>query len=179
MFEGQVESSTRINLLYDDVSRHYHVIANLTCAMAKQFVCKECGKGSRRDTQHKCDQTCSDCMANPPCLFSGVRIPCTDCNRHFKSASYFDNHKKGVGKNKKHLCERRRNCGSCDAPITREDPKHECGKLFCETCKQNMEIGHLCNMQPLKDEIPNGGDRVLYVYYDFETTQNTTYIYSD
>jgi hypothetical protein len=34
MFEGQVESSTRINLLYDDVSRHYHVIANPTGAMA-------------------------------------------------------------------------------------------------------------------------------------------------
>ena len=35
MFEGQVDASKRINLLYDDVERHYHVITNVTGAMAK------------------------------------------------------------------------------------------------------------------------------------------------
>jgi len=35
MYEGQVESSKHINLLYDDVERH-HVITNLTGAMAKK-----------------------------------------------------------------------------------------------------------------------------------------------
>jgi hypothetical protein len=43
MFEGQVEKSYRINLLYDDTARHYHVIGSLTGAMAKRFVCKACG----------------------------------------------------------------------------------------------------------------------------------------
>jgi len=36
MFEGQVESAKRLNLLYDDVDRHYHVITNLTGSMAKR-----------------------------------------------------------------------------------------------------------------------------------------------
>jgi hypothetical protein len=45
MFEGQVEMSDHINLLDDDTTRHYHVIGSLTGAMAKQFVCKACGKG--------------------------------------------------------------------------------------------------------------------------------------
>jgi len=45
MFEGQVESSKRINLLYDDVNRHCHVITNLTAAMARRYVCKSCSKG--------------------------------------------------------------------------------------------------------------------------------------
>ena len=31
-FDGQVESEKRINLVYDDVNRHYHVINNLTDA---------------------------------------------------------------------------------------------------------------------------------------------------
>ena len=35
MFEGHVESNKRLNLLYDDVDSHYHVITNLTGAMAK------------------------------------------------------------------------------------------------------------------------------------------------
>ena len=52
---------------------------------------------------------------------------------------------------------------------------HECNKRFCDNCKQNKEIGHLCYMRPLKDDLPPAGDKVLYVFYDFETTQNTSY----
>jgi len=53
-FDGRVESEKRINLVYDDVSRHYHVINNLTGAMARQYVCKGCNKGCRRGETHKC-----------------------------------------------------------------------------------------------------------------------------
>ena len=42
MFDGQVQTEKRINLLYDDVSRHYHVIVNITGAMAKRYVCEAC-----------------------------------------------------------------------------------------------------------------------------------------
>ena len=45
MYEGSVETSERLNLLYYEVTRHYHVTGNLTEAMAKRFVCKACGKG--------------------------------------------------------------------------------------------------------------------------------------
>ena len=40
MFEGQVDSSKHLNLIYDDVERHYHVITNLTSAMAKRYYVK-------------------------------------------------------------------------------------------------------------------------------------------
>jgi len=30
-------------------------------------------------------------------------------------------------------------------------------------------------MRPLKDVLPDTSDKVLYVFYDFETTQNTKY----
>ena len=36
------------------------------------------------------------------------------------------------------------------------------------------EIGHFCFMQPLKNELPRSDD-VLYVFYDFETTQDTKF----
>jgi len=39
IFEGQVTSEKRVNLLYDDVNRHYHVITNLTGAMSKRYIC--------------------------------------------------------------------------------------------------------------------------------------------
>jgi len=66
MFEGQVDSTKRLNILYDDIERHYYVIANLTGAMARKYVCKGCKKACTSDVTHACDQTCSDCMASPP-----------------------------------------------------------------------------------------------------------------
>jgi len=36
MFEGQVESSKRLNLLYDDVDRHFHAVRNLTGKSVKR-----------------------------------------------------------------------------------------------------------------------------------------------
>jgi len=93
MFVGRVKSAKRLNLLYDDVERHYHVIANLTGAMARRYVCKAYNKSCRRAVTHVCDQTCSDCMMSLPCAFEYIRIPCEICNRHFKSQKCFDNHK--------------------------------------------------------------------------------------
>jgi len=78
IFEGQVDSSKHLNRLYDDVERHYHVITNLTWAMAKRYVCKACHKNCGRDITHVCDQTCSDCMASPPCAFSDARTYCDE-----------------------------------------------------------------------------------------------------
>jgi hypothetical protein len=81
IFDGHIESENSINLLYDDVTRHYHVIASLTGAMAKRYICKGCNKGCKRDITHKCEQTCSDCNSIPPCVTTYVRIPCDACNR--------------------------------------------------------------------------------------------------
>ena len=80
MFEWRVESTERFNLLYDEITGHYHVIGNLTAAMARNYVCKACGKGCSRDVTHTCDQTCSCCMESQPCVATVVRIPCADCD---------------------------------------------------------------------------------------------------
>jgi len=44
MFERQVDSSKRINILYDGVEGHYHVFVNIIVATAKKYVCKGCKK---------------------------------------------------------------------------------------------------------------------------------------
>jgi hypothetical protein len=108
MLERRVETSNRIDLLYDDRTRH-HVIGNVTGAMAKQLVCKACRKSCSTDRAHTCYHTCSDCMASPPCVHAVVRIPCAYCNRHFRSQSCFANHKLIHGK-KKSVCDRKHVC---------------------------------------------------------------------
>ena len=84
-FDGQVESEKRINLVYDAVTRHYHVTNTLTGAMARQYVCRGCNKGCRRGETHKCGETCSDCKSIPPCTYSEERVPCESCKRNFRS----------------------------------------------------------------------------------------------
>ena len=172
MFEGQVVSSKRINLLYDDFERHYHVIAKLTAATARNYMCKGCNKSCKNDVTHACDQSCSDCMGSPPCASSDVRTPCAECSRYFRSHTYFANHKQST-KQKRSVCERKRCCATYGWAGTHGS--HECNKRFCENCKENKEIGHLCYMSPLKDVLSHASDKVLYVFYDFETTQNTEY----
>jgi len=40
IFEGKVEVSKRITLLYDDIERHNHVITKVTGGLTKKYVCK-------------------------------------------------------------------------------------------------------------------------------------------
>ena len=75
LFSKDVESIDRLNLLYDEDIRHYHMIGNLTAAMAKGYVCKACGKGCRCNVANTCDQICSSCLTSSPCVARGVRIP--------------------------------------------------------------------------------------------------------
>ena len=119
---------------------------------------------------HKCEQTCSDCMSVPPCAFSEVRIPCEACSRNFRSQTCFDNDKNKKLRGKT-VCEQKRNCGTCGSLLT-EKKKHECFKPYCANCKRNVEIGHLCYISPLKNDVSRS-DNVLFVFYDFETTQDT------
>jgi hypothetical protein len=115
-------------------------------------------------------------MTSPPCVSTGTRIPCDACNRHFRSASCFENHKKrmmGWHRNKKTVCKLKRNCSVCNYPIIPRE-KHECYKRYCKNCNQNMPAGHLCYMVPLSDAIAPC-NRVLYILYDFEATQDTRY----
>ena len=156
--------------MYDDVNRHFHVINNLTGAMARRYICKGCNKGCERGTTHKCGETCSDYKSIPPCTFAEERVPCESCYRSFRSRSCFEKHKTNKLWGKKTVCEEVRNCPVCNVCMTKKN--HECFNPFCENCNKNMKINHLCYMQPLKNEVPSA-DNVLFVFYDFETTQDT------
>ena len=52
---------------------------------------------------------------------------------------------------------------------------HECNMRSCVNCKQNRDADHLCYMRILKVALTYAGDKVLYVFYDFATTQITKY----
>jgi len=147
MFDGQVESGKRINLLYDGVTHHFHAINSVTGALSRKYFCKSCNKSYESCVTHRCQESCSDCMSVPPCPYAGVRIPCEACNRQFRSRACFDRHKTNkIGE--KTVCEKK-NCTTCNTFIT--DKRHECFKQYCTNCNQHREIGHFCFMQTLKN----------------------------
>ena len=90
IFQGKVTSEKRVNLLYDEFKRHYHVITNLTGAMAKRYICEACNQSSRSGVTHRCREKCTDCMSIPPCVCTDVRIPCKACNMTFRNQACFD-----------------------------------------------------------------------------------------
>ena len=57
MFERQLLSAKRLNILYDDVERRYRMFTNLKGAPERRYVSKACNKSCRRDVTHVCDQT--------------------------------------------------------------------------------------------------------------------------
>ena len=166
IFDGQNESEKRIHLLYDETTRHYHVITNLTGAMAKPYVCKDCGIGCRSHLTHKCDETCTDFMPTQPCTFSGIRITCASCNRKFRSHKCFNRHMTNKLR-RKTLRAQKRNCSNSGNLLSHK--KHDCYKTYCKNCMQYKMIGHLCYIKTLANEMPRS-DNVLFVFYEFETT---------
>jgi len=157
-----------MTLFYDDVKRHY-VTTNVTRAMPKKYVCKVCNTFWKSEITPVCDQTCSDCLTSPPCAFSEFRYPCDECKRHFRIRTCFAKYKQCTAK-RKSVCENKRCCATCGILVTHK--YHEYNKRFCAISNQNRDIGHLCYMRHLKDVVPSSGDKVLYVFYDFETTEN-------
>jgi len=139
--------------------------------MSKGYICEACTQSCRSGVTNRCREKCSDCMSIRPCICADVRIHCKACNRTFRSQTCFDKHMTNKFKKDKTVCEQKRNCAKCNGLLvpTRE---HECFKSFCGNCQKNREYGHLCYMAPLAKKLPKS-DNVLFVFYDFETTQDT------
>jgi len=78
MFERQVDSFKRINLLYDDVEKYYHVITKFTAATVRSYVSKACIESCTNDVTHVCDHTCSDCKTSPHAPSPIFAIPATN-----------------------------------------------------------------------------------------------------
>jgi len=132
-------------------------------------LCKACNKASANGVTLICVQTCSDCMARPPCAFSAVTIP---------RAVFYSFKDKACYRTSR--ASRRQNAfvTTKDAvrPLecSRETINTNVAKVY-EICKQNREVGHLCNMRLLRKVLPAHVDNVVYVFSDFQNTQNKRY----
>ena len=75
IFEGQVDSTKRLNILYDDVEHQYHVIANLTAAIARKFVCEGCKEACTSDVRHPATRNVATALPVPRAHSRGLESP--------------------------------------------------------------------------------------------------------
>ena len=65
--------------------------------------------------------------------------------------------------NRQSIFERKRYCRTCRALLRAVN--HDSKTRYCNTCKQNRAIGHLCHMTSLKNVLPANANNVLYIYF--------------
>jgi hypothetical protein len=143
MFDGRTDSPKRIHLHFDELSRHYHVINNLTGAMAKKYVLRL----AIRDVSETLHTyvirhvviACQVRRVYRQGFESPVRNA-TDISgaRNVTIITRISSREKI----KSLFCEIERCCVSCGYLITRKG--HECNRPFCQICGKNREIGHFC-----------------------------------
>lgn len=164
-FKSPYTNKKVINLLLDE--NHYSVIKSLTGAFASAYFCAYCAEPYKQRHLHtKCVFRCERCFKQPPCEYA-IEIYCDDCNRSFVNANCFQNHKDN------RICLKVRICIHCliRYKLDKKNP-HICGTKYCKICKKLTPIRHECYIPPIEpkeiDEV-----KTLFIFYDFETTQNT------
>ena len=176
-----------IYLLYND--NHYDLITSMAAYLRRGYWCHECKQGYDVKSRHMCEKTCRLCH------HGGCRMGrdidtwkyCEDCNRYFKDATCYANHKR-VRSEKgewKTVCQQYYKCSTCQQFINRRLYKgyeHKCGESFCGICKKFCPIGHKCYIQPVNDDLKKkkgetndekaDPDKLKYIFFDFECTQD-------
>jgi hypothetical protein len=116
-------SSHLSEIMYDDVNHHYHVITNMTGAMAKKYVCKACNKICRHYVTHVIRHVVTVWHVRHvyPQGFESSVTNATDISGPRRVLIIT---KKTVCSWQKTMCEHKKWCESCGFVITRND--HEC-----------------------------------------------------
>ena len=162
--------------------------------LCKKYYSHTCKEGYTHRDKHKCPTKCLACFkSDSNCRNS--EITCNDCNRVFFGQIWFDEHKRnrGTGKKRDVVCELVQKCLGCKRTVC-DLKKHICGYSDCSNCgvycnPQNYK----CYMKPIEtkgggciheipcEETTKKKDWCLccktrttnYMFYDFETQQNT------
>lgn len=164
-FKSPYSNKKVISLLLDN--NHYSVIKSLTAAFACSYFCAYCAQPyTQRHLHTKCVFRCNHCFEQPPCEHA-IEMHCSECNRTFINPKCFQNH---VDKKK---CLNVRICAKCliRHKYDKKNP-HVCGIKYCSIFKKMTPIRHECYIPTIEvKEIKE--KKLLFVFYDFETTQST------
>ena len=155
-------------------NNHFDVITKLPGFVNRSYFCHRCLKAYSNTTDHICSSMCSSCRGFG-CVFEGIGIVCSECDRVFKNQACYDHHKtEPINGGGRTVCQTIGRCEKCwktmDVRKIR-DGGHICGKK-CRTCGvilNQEDNDHKCYIQQLEQEEDSSYNQLLF--FDFEATQ--------
>lgn len=108
-------------------------------------------------------------------MWSSGKQHCPNCNRTFESAQCFANHIAQTGLSNKTTRNTLRRFRTCNKVYNRFKSKgrHSCGESCCSVCPRHRPAGHLCFIKQAKNTSRPENEKFIYIFFDFECTQNT------
>ena len=181
---------------------HFNVIKSLTAFCDTPYYCHECKKAYTKRGKHKCPSKCLSCFTyTKDTKCGGKEIICKKCDRKFFGKRSFKNHFKNRSKIEGKtdiVCDTVKKCNGCSQIITgKYVNSHRCGYSECTNCGKYVGKDHKCYLKKVKAKGGNcmtgkkepckNNDSIKktdwcypcrtytekYMFYDFETTQNT------
>ncbi|CAC5384163.1 unnamed protein product [Mytilus coruscus] len=185
IFQGP-EAEKKIYLYHHN--EHCDVITSMPAFLNRSYYCNICQKRYQHKEEHKCNNICTSChkiheIVNQEWLY------CKDCNRYFQGDVCFQLQAKKTSQGRS-TCTSYYRCKECGQSMNRKMHKkeHQCGEVYCKTCKDYYEPEHLCFMMPIQDDKKlssiadddtklkrNSQDKEpnqVYIFFDFECTQD-------
>ncbi|CAG2185008.1 unnamed protein product [Mytilus edulis] len=154
--------------------------------LSRNYYCHTCKKGYQHKEEHRCNNICTSCHKIHE-KKDDDWIYCNDCNRHFYGEECYRLHAQTTRKGNS-TCKSYIRCKICSQTINKKMHKkeHICGEIYCKTCKDFYEVGHLCFMLPVEGDkfteytLNDDMDTVdedetknqVYIFFDFECTQD-------
>ena len=157
-------------------NNHFDVITKLPGFVNRSYFCHRCHKAYSNTTDHLCSSMCSSCRGFG-CVFEGIDIVCSECDRVFKNQACYDRHKtEPINGGGRTVCQTIGRCEKCwktmDVRKIR-DGGHICGKK-CRTCGvilNQEDNDHKCYIQQLEQEEDSSYNQLLFFDFTQEATQ--------
>ena len=146
------------------------MITSLTAFLSRIYFCTNCYKGYNTKEEHACNNVCHNCRRIHDQTEEDW-INCQDCGRYFKGSTCFNLHNKTtpLGNSTCTSCYKCKNCGQT---VNKRVGYHNCGNVYCKTCKDYYPSGHQCYMLPV--DYNDRQKKQTYVLFDFECTHKMT-----
>lgn len=168
------EPSSFIYLFLHD--NHYDVIASITAFTISNYFCTSCYRAYSNRLTHRCKEKCPACRMSPVCMKQRTKIVCRECGRDFYSKKCYDQHLIHKLTAKFTVCDYYKKCTKCNTTYVmykKRTSPHVCGEIFCTNCRCHKPRGHLCYIMPDSRTEPPSTKKVLFCYFDIESTIDT------
>ena len=148
IYTGPLAEKKIFLYLHDE---HYDVITSLSAFMGRNYFCYKCQKGYDHRERHLCNNPCLQCHSIHDDDGLGVIHAIGVFEDRHVLTSTKNKRKGGIS-----TCTNYFKCQQCKyvVNLTKRKTQHECGEVFCTTCRDYYPEGHQCIMQPCRRTVP-------------------------